>query len=298
MSDTETFNSPAEPSCQECGAPLAGDQRYCLNCGGRRPEARMPFRDVLGPAGGTGGAGGPAPGTEAADGTRRTVTSASPGTVLAGLALAVLVLGVGILVGRSGQASTGKPPVVNVNGGGGAPVAATPTSAFASDWPQGKAGWTIQLQTLPKTSTQAAQVAAAKAAAQGKGLAMIGALDSDRYPTLSPGQYVVYSGVYDTQKQAQAQLATAKKGFPTALVVQVSTSGSSGSTAPVKGTINLNGPKQASGTLGTQQLQQLKNASPAQHEKLSLKLPDVTSNGGTPPPKDNKPASGPTSVIR
>ena len=33
--------------CAECGAPLAEDQRYCLNCGQRRADARLPFLEVL-----------------------------------------------------------------------------------------------------------------------------------------------------------------------------------------------------------------------------------------------------------
>jgi hypothetical protein len=33
--------------CVQCGAPLAPDQRYCLRCGTRRAEARLPFLDVL-----------------------------------------------------------------------------------------------------------------------------------------------------------------------------------------------------------------------------------------------------------
>jgi hypothetical protein len=40
------FGRDGEP-CPACGAPLAGDQRYCLHCGGRRPEARLEFLDVL-----------------------------------------------------------------------------------------------------------------------------------------------------------------------------------------------------------------------------------------------------------
>ncbi|WP_027008040.1 zinc ribbon domain-containing protein [Conexibacter woesei] len=34
-------------TCPSCGAPLAGNQRYCLNCGTRHPEARLEFLDVL-----------------------------------------------------------------------------------------------------------------------------------------------------------------------------------------------------------------------------------------------------------
>jgi hypothetical protein len=33
--------------CSTCRAPLAGDQRYCLQCGNRRPQARLEFLDVL-----------------------------------------------------------------------------------------------------------------------------------------------------------------------------------------------------------------------------------------------------------
>ncbi|MCW3023805.1 MAG: zinc ribbon protein, partial [Conexibacter sp.] len=40
------FGRDGEP-CPACGAPLAGDQRYCLHCGTRRPEARLEFLDVL-----------------------------------------------------------------------------------------------------------------------------------------------------------------------------------------------------------------------------------------------------------
>jgi hypothetical protein len=40
------FGREGEP-CAACSAPLAGDQRYCLHCGARRPEARLEFLDVL-----------------------------------------------------------------------------------------------------------------------------------------------------------------------------------------------------------------------------------------------------------
>lgn len=35
------------PACTTCRAPLAADQRFCLHCGTRRPEARLSFLDVL-----------------------------------------------------------------------------------------------------------------------------------------------------------------------------------------------------------------------------------------------------------
>jgi phosphatidylinositol-3-phosphatase len=51
-----------EHGCQACGAPLAADQRWCLECGTRRPEARVPFLEILAPA----SVAGPAPQTSAA----------------------------------------------------------------------------------------------------------------------------------------------------------------------------------------------------------------------------------------
>ena len=38
---------PGEP-CEECGAPLAADQRYCLNCGRRRGGPRVDYRQLHG----------------------------------------------------------------------------------------------------------------------------------------------------------------------------------------------------------------------------------------------------------
>ena len=61
-----TLGAQGEP-CASCGAPLAGDQRYCLECGARRSQARVAFREILA----TGGApptGPPAVAAPAPDG--------------------------------------------------------------------------------------------------------------------------------------------------------------------------------------------------------------------------------------
>ena len=49
MSATQvpTVSSRDGVPCPSCRAPLAGDQRYCLNCGTRHPEARSNAIDVL-----------------------------------------------------------------------------------------------------------------------------------------------------------------------------------------------------------------------------------------------------------
>ena len=54
-------------SCPNCGARMAADQRYCLNCGHRRGEPRLPFMDAvvfmesMSAPGGAGGAPLPRP---------------------------------------------------------------------------------------------------------------------------------------------------------------------------------------------------------------------------------------------
>jgi predicted amidophosphoribosyltransferase len=51
MSTPETMSAPAlgQPGelCAGCGVPLAEDQRYCLNCGYRRADSRVPYTEVL-----------------------------------------------------------------------------------------------------------------------------------------------------------------------------------------------------------------------------------------------------------
>ena len=139
---TETSQQPApvfgrdgEP-CAACGAPLAGDQRYCLHCGSRRPEARLEFLDVLdadvrargvlsvaAPVG-VGGALPPAGRLQAHAGTL------ALGSVI------LLTLLIGLLVGHwvTGRdtptaAAPAAPQVITLQG---APSSATPAAAAAS----------------------------------------------------------------------------------------------------------------------------------------------------------------------
>lgn len=130
--------APVEPApllgthgepCGSCGAPLAADQRYCLNCGARRADARLAFRDILGaPATAPGAAppphGGAAAPPPSADGGRSGTIAA-----LAGLGVTLLALGTGVVIGSAGSdpAPAPAPQVITV---GGAPAAAaTPAGA-------------------------------------------------------------------------------------------------------------------------------------------------------------------------
>jgi hypothetical protein len=123
-----TLGAQGEP-CASCGAPLAGDQRYCLECGVRRADARIALRDILARQG---GAGPPrAPVVRAYPEQHGTPTGV---TFLVGLVCLLLALGIGVLIGRSGDdsptaaAPTPAPQVISVGGAAAAPAATTPAA--------------------------------------------------------------------------------------------------------------------------------------------------------------------------
>lgn len=122
--------------CRSCGAPLAADQRYCLQCGARRAEARLPFLEILARQ-------VPSGGGAAAETTVARTTRTGPGAWLgrvstnaaavAGVACLLLALGVGVLIGGLGSddasGSSQAPQIITVGGGAAAPAAAATTSA-------------------------------------------------------------------------------------------------------------------------------------------------------------------------
>jgi hypothetical protein len=123
-------------SCPNCGARMAADQRYCLSCGHRRGDPRLPFMDAvvfmesMGAPGGTAGGPPPPPPAQPDNGGRWNANAA----LIAGVATLVLAIGVGFLIGRSGHnenasAGAGKVQVVQV---GGAPAAGTEEAATAT----------------------------------------------------------------------------------------------------------------------------------------------------------------------
>src|SRR5262249_58622963 len=105
----------------------------------------------------------------------------------------------------------------------------------------------------------------AKSSAQAKGAPQVGALDSDEFSSLPSGNYVIYSGVFATRKQASRELSKLKGKFAGAKVIKVSAGGglaSQGDAGALSG-------KKKSATVGKSQLQQLKNVSPDQYSKKS-----------------------------
>jgi len=119
--------NPAAEQCPNCQAYIAADQRYCLSCGTRCGEPRLPFMDAVtfmdamkaSPQGAVAAAGPPK--------QRRM----SPNTALfATIGVLLLAMGVGVLIGRSGNHASSAPTaaapqVIEVGGGGGAKATAS-----------------------------------------------------------------------------------------------------------------------------------------------------------------------------
>ena len=220
--------APAE-SCPSCGAPIAADQRYCLECG----ERRAPMSSVL--LGGPPSSSAPEPsravspfaqGGSSADGAWQRGNTL---TVIAGVGVLLLAMGVGVLIGRASAPKQGAAPaqVISVATGPAASTSpATAEASFTDSWPSGTNGYTVQLQTLPQAGTSVSAVEAAKTAASAKGAKGVGALKSEDFASLTAGHYVIYSGVYHKQAEAEKALAGLKKSFPSASVIHVSTGAS------------------------------------------------------------------------
>jgi hypothetical protein len=135
--------------CPVCGAPMAVDQRYCLECGERRGPARVPLKGV--PA-------RQAAGKPSGGGPRRRASMSVNTTLIAGVGCLLLALGIGVLIGRSGNSSSAKSPsvkVVDVGGAGTAATAATgetatPAAASSTTVSAGKASSTAGTKSSTK----------------------------------------------------------------------------------------------------------------------------------------------------
>jgi hypothetical protein len=118
--------------CVNCAAPLASDQRYCINCGERRGKPRFAL------AAPQEAAAEEVTTTRSASAPRRPRTSAGL-NLIAGVATLLLAMGVGVLIGHnsSGNNSTkaAATPAITINGGGaanGSAGTAAATGAAAS----------------------------------------------------------------------------------------------------------------------------------------------------------------------
>jgi hypothetical protein len=129
---TSSVPAAGGDQCPACGSPMLADQRYCLECGQRRGDPRLPFMDAVvfmdaakQPAAAEAAAAPPSPPD------RRPWMSANA-SLVAGVATLVLAIGVGVLIGRSGEGGSqpaAQQQVLTVPAGGAAEAS---TSSKAS----------------------------------------------------------------------------------------------------------------------------------------------------------------------
>jgi len=210
---------------------MAPDQRYCLSCGARRGDPRVPVSP---------------PSTEPATAPppqQGRPADVSPLAAVIGIALLGGMLLIGVLIGRGDSGDQTTPAVVQVGEGGTTSTLSTGTdtsggggqttpSAVTSEWPAGTDGFTIELSAIGKSSATPDSVDAAKQSAVDDGAPDASVLDSDLYSSLPPGSYIIYSGVYDNRKDAEAALGDLGDSFPSAQVVEVKGGESGGSSIP------------------------------------------------------------------
>jgi hypothetical protein len=290
---TESIASPstsaaqAPAACSRCGAPLAEDQRYCLQCGERR-VAMSSF--LAGETSAAGAAATPAGPPQPPGPVVRAQEGGSPNNtllVIAGVGVLLLAMGVGVLIGRSmAPKQTAAPAeVVTVGAAPGALASTSAAESFSDDWPAGKTAYTVQLQTLPEAGTTVVAVTAAKTAAGGKGASAVGALKSADFSSLTAGSYIIYSGEYKNRAEAEKALKGLTKSFPSATVIRVSNGGGgSGGGAGGGAGAGSSGPPAGAGAGAGKPSQpsSLEHPAPApslkkgkNYEKESAELPNV-----------------------
>jgi len=190
------------PSCAHCGAALAEDQEWCLECGSARtvihsaPDWRVPVA-IIG-----------------------TVVL----LVLAGFAIALANLSTQanrMTQTKSAAATAAARPTPTTS------TSPTPTkpaqhpAAVIPGWATGLSGWTVVLAQR-RFKAKADNVAREF---QGTGVAA-GVLNSSQHPTMVPGFWIVFSGRYPSQAAAAAAAAKLRaQGHPRARAREVAPPG-------------------------------------------------------------------------
>jgi hypothetical protein len=155
---TETHVAPLSISrerCSGCGAALASDQRYCVECGQRCGAPRLPFTEGLVHR------AQQAPNPSPPSGRPRVSIN---NTVIAGIGTLLLAMGIGVLIGRSGSGSSVKSAspavqVVTVPGAGATAASSTEsqtsTSAAGTTKSKGPSGGASTAKSTARTPKKA-----------------------------------------------------------------------------------------------------------------------------------------------
>ncbi|MDQ3992102.1 MAG: zinc ribbon domain-containing protein [Actinomycetota bacterium] len=176
------------PDCPACNTPLAGDERFCLQCGARLVPNPTPRQSWTIPV--------------------------AIIAVIALLAVGGVVFALDQVESDAEREATEPAVVVNPPQRPGSEEEPTDLAA----WPDGTAAYTVVLAETPDATTARAQAAAALS-----GGIPAGVLESDAYPTLEPGMWVLFAGRFDTRAEAAEEAARyVAAGFPDAEAAFVS----------------------------------------------------------------------------
>ena len=179
-------------TCPRCAAVAAASQEYCLQCGLRLPG---------------GGRFGYVPLKQ-----RRLALPLL-------LTLAAAAGGAAAAIAATRDDAAPAPPIRAI--GGSVTIAVAKTATVLANWPANTDGWTIVLQSLPKAHGKTAAAAIAGAARK-RGLPQVGIIDSGRFASRHPGYWTVFTGVYETQPDANGALQQARTVVKTAHVQRIS----------------------------------------------------------------------------
>jgi hypothetical protein len=284
-------------SCDECQAPLDEQQRFCVRCGARQPDAYDPAARYFGAT--TQRRRAPAP---------RSPKRSASASRWAALFLAMLpvAVAIGVLVGKGNSndqklidaLSRQRGTVAAATAGG--PAAGTSTSTVAaatggnlpSDFPLDK-GYTVSVATLPLRATDRAAATKAEADAKAKGAPSVGLINPRQFkmtPSQGADSYVVYAGTFKAKGGADALLAKLKKKIPGAKVIAVASLNGSGGQGKVLSTTSLGSAHKVAGFKATpakvkhdtQLVQNINRRTGQSYIQSQRGLPDQIVIGGTP----------------
>jgi hypothetical protein len=222
--------------CPRCGAAYDPLQEYCLECGERLPvnrglvgvlaaawQRRIPWYpgDWIWPALAflvlaiLATVIAVLVGSSDASGPRTVVATANSVTLGPGAASGTVPTATGTLPTAPEPTTSGPTPTTPK------PVKPPPNPNALAEWPAGKSGYTVVLESIPTSSGRPLALQRAKRA-KAAGLSQVGVLDSANYSSFHPGYYVVFAGVYgSTAEAAGAVTAAHSHGFADAYQKQV-----------------------------------------------------------------------------
>lgn len=177
-------------TCAECGAGLATDQRYCLNCGTRRGGSRLEYEQMLF-AGANSGGGAIAPAGAAPVARIPAVRDWSPITAVGSIAVLGVMLLLGVLIGKDDNNNNNTTQVT------AAPATATTAAAPAA---------TPTATPADAGKAKQAAAAAAAAAAPAGGAVKGGTGDTSGIPTAAAPS--TGKAASDASKNSPDQVAT------------------------------------------------------------------------------------------